>query len=119
MFYINFYLRRKAQLVKGLYITGSSDEDVYCGVIKINTFRKAFFLGQINDLKVDDVDVGNAWLHEFTKKNIYTVAKPRGVDRHIILYLQGLGFNPPPPRHTPGKKCTSKGIIVKSTAGHK
>ena len=47
-------------MVKGLYITGSSDEDVYCGVIKINTFRKAFLLGQINDLEVVVVDVGNS-----------------------------------------------------------
>ena len=78
-------------------MTGSNDEDVYCGVIKINTFRKAFFLGQINDLEVAVVDVGNSWLHEFTKKKIYTVAKPRGVVRHIILYLQGLGFRAPPP----------------------
>ena len=73
------------QLVKGLYMTGSSDEDVYCGVIKINTFIKAFFLGQINDLEVAVVGVGNAWLHGFTKKKIYTVAKPRGVVRHIIF----------------------------------
>ena len=89
-------------MVKGLYMTGSSDEDVYCGVIKINNLRKAFFLGQINDLKVDDVDVGNAWLHEFTKKNIYTVAKPRGVVRYKILYHQGLGFKYHAPPPSPG-----------------
>ena len=70
MFYINFYLRRKAQLVKGLYMTGSSDEDVYCGVIKINTFRKSFFLGQVNGLEVAVMDVGNDWLHGFTNKKI-------------------------------------------------
>ena len=58
-------------------MTGSSDEDVYCEVIKINTFRKAFFLGQINDLEVVVVGFGNAWLYEFTKKKIYTVAKPQ------------------------------------------
>ena len=107
-------------MVKGLYMTGSSDEDVYCGVIKINTFRKSFFLGYINELEVAVTDVGNAWLHRFTKKKIYTVAKPRGVVKHIILYLQGLGLNPPPsPGHTPGKKCTARGIIVKSAAGNK
>ena len=83
-------------------MTGYSDEDVCCGVIKINTFRKAFFLGQINDLEVVVVGVGNAWLHEFTKKKIYTVAKPRGVVRHIILYLQGLGFKSHAPLPPPG-----------------
>ena len=108
LFYINIYLSRKAQLVKGFYMAGSSDEDVYCGVIKINTFRKAFFRGQINDLEVAVVDVGNAWLHGFAKKNIYTVSKPRGVVRHIILYLQGLGFRahaPPPPGIHPVKNA--------------
>ena len=48
------------------------------------------------------MDVGNAWLHIFIKKKIYTVAKPRGVVKHIILYLQGLWFNPPPPHPPPG-----------------
>ena len=85
-------------------MTVSSDEDVYCGVIKINTNRKYFFLGQINDLEVVVVDVGNSWLHGFTKKNIYTVTKPSGVVRHLILYLQGLGFKshafPPPGAYT-------------------
>ena len=68
---------------------------------KINTFRKDFFLGKINDIEVAVVGVGNAWIHGFTKKKIYTVAKPRGVVRHIISYHQGLGFKshaPPPPR---------------------
>ena len=53
------------------------------------------------------MDVGNAWLHRFTKKKIYTVAKPRGVVRHVILYLQVFGFksHPPPPGHTPGKNA--------------
>ena len=88
-------------------------------MIKINTFRKAFFLGKINDLEVAVMDVGNAWLHIFTKKKIHTVAKPRGVVKHIILYLQGLGFKSTPPGYTPGEKCTARGIIVKSTAGHK
>ena len=85
---------------------------------KIDTFRRSFFLVQINDLKVAVVDVGNTWLHGFTKKKIYTVAKPRGVVRHVILYLQVYGFKSPPPGHTPGKKFTARGIIVKSTAGH-
>ena len=80
----------------------SSDEDVYCGVIKINTFRKSFFLGYINELEVAVMDVGNAWLHRFTKKKIYTVAKLRGVVRHIILYLQGLGFKSHAPPPAPG-----------------
>ena len=79
LFYINFDLRRMARLVKELYMTGYIDEDAYCGVVKIDPSRTAFFLGQINDLEVAVVDVGNNLLHGFAKEKIYTIAKPGGV----------------------------------------
>ena len=86
-------------------------------------FQKIFLLGQVHDLEVAVVGVGTDWIHGFTKKKIYTVTKPSGVVRYIILHLQGLGFKAhapsAPPGHTPGKKCIARGIIVKSTAGHK
>ena len=40
-------------------MTGPIDEDAYCGVVKNDPSRKAFFLGNINDLEVAVVDVGN------------------------------------------------------------
>ena len=48
-----------SQLVKGLYMLGSIDEDAYCGVVKIDPSKTAFFLGPINYLEVAVVDVGN------------------------------------------------------------
>ena len=36
LFYINFDLRRKARLVKWLFVTGYIDDDAYCGVVKID-----------------------------------------------------------------------------------
>ena len=50
LFCINFDLRRKARLVKGLYIKESIDEDAYCGVVKIDPYSTALFLGEINDI---------------------------------------------------------------------
>ena len=39
-------------------MTVSSDENAYCGVIKIDSFRKDFLLGQINELEVAVLDDG-------------------------------------------------------------
>ena len=79
MFYINFDLKSKARLVKVLYITGSIDEDAYFGVINMDTFVKAFFLGNSNDLEAAVVSVGSNQLHEFDKDKIHNLAKPRVV----------------------------------------
>ena len=43
----------------------------YCGVISIDTARKYFFLGHLNNLEVAAIDLGNAYRYDFTKENIY------------------------------------------------
>ena len=57
-------------------MTGARDKDAYCGVVNIDTVRKAFFPGNINDLEVAAADVGNAFIHGFTKEKIYTMTGP-------------------------------------------
>ena len=57
-------------------VIGDRDEYTYCGAVNIDTDRTYFFLGKINDLEVDASDVGNSYLHEFIKYNIYTVTVP-------------------------------------------
>ena len=126
LFYINFDLRRIARLFKELYMTGYICEDAYCGVVKIDPSRTDFFLGQINYLEVAVVDVGNNLLHGLAKERIYTMAKLGVVVADwlgMYYYIsKNLGYNPmhppSPPRHAPGEKYTTIGIIVKSTAGH-
>ena len=42
-------------------------------MVKIDTVRTAFSLGQINDLEINAAYFGNAYLRGFTKEKIYTV----------------------------------------------
>ena len=48
-------------------MTGYREEYFYCVVVNIYTVRTYFFLGKINDLEVDAADIGNSYIHEFTK----------------------------------------------------
>ena len=43
------------------------DKGAYFGVFNIDTSRTDFFLRQLNELEVAVTDVGNAYLHVFTK----------------------------------------------------
>ena len=49
-FDVKFDLRSKSRLVAGGNMTGSRDEEAYCGMGKIDTFRTYFLLGQLDDL---------------------------------------------------------------------
>ena len=71
---MKFDLRRKTQLVAVSNTKVERDEDHYCGLANIDTVRTDFFLGQINYLEVDTADVGNNYIHGFTKEKIYAVA---------------------------------------------
>ena len=57
-------------------MTGYRYKDFYCGVLNIDTLRPYFFLGNLNDLEVAATDVGNSYIHGFTKENIYIVEIP-------------------------------------------
>ena len=57
-------------------MTGSMYQEVYCGVVKIDTVRTDLFIGQIDDLQVAAAYIWNAYLHGFYKDNIFTVAGP-------------------------------------------
>ena len=56
--------------------TGASDGNDYYGVVNIDTAGTAFLLGHINDVEMDDADVGSDYLHCFIKDDIYTVGGP-------------------------------------------
>ena len=53
-------------------------------MVSIDSIRTAFLIAELNDLEVMAADVGNAYLHGYTKEKIYTVAGPEFGD------LQGL-----------------------------
>ena len=67
--------------------TNLSDSEVYSGVISIDSVRIALLIAELNDLKVMAADIGNAFLHGYTKKKIYTVAGPEfdKLQRRILV----------------------------------
>ena len=50
------------------------DDKYLYGFANIETTRTDLFLGQMNELEVASSDVGNYYIHSFTKDKIYTMA---------------------------------------------
>jgi hypothetical protein len=95
VFDVKFDLRRKARLVAGGHQTDPPKEDVYSGVVAMETIRMGFVVAAMNDLKVCAADVGNAFLYGITREKVYVIAGPEFghlEGRKLIIYkgLYGL-----------------------------
>jgi len=87
-FDVKFDLRRKARLVGGGNWTEVNSEESYAGVVSIDTVRLAFLLGDLNGLSTMAADIGNAYLHGYTKEKVYTVAGPEfGPDLEGLIMI--------------------------------
>src|SRR5688500_7223411 len=73
---VKFDGRRKCRLVAGGHMTEASGEDVYSGVVGMDTVRMGFILADLNGLLVVAGDVGNAYLNSRTKELVYFKAGP-------------------------------------------
>jgi hypothetical protein len=73
---VKFDLRRKCRLVAGGNWTDPPKEDVYSGVVSMDTIRMGFMLSQLNGLQVCAADVGNAFLYGITSERVYIIAGP-------------------------------------------
>jgi hypothetical protein len=76
VFDVKFDGRRKSRLVAGGNRTEPLDTDAYAGVVSIDTIRLGFLIGELNGLQAVATDIGNAYLHGFTKEKVYTRAGP-------------------------------------------
>jgi hypothetical protein len=76
VFDVKFDLRRKARCVAGGNFTDPPDSDVFSGVVSIDNVRLGLFAAVHNDLRMCAADVGNAFLHGFTRELVYTRAGP-------------------------------------------
>jgi hypothetical protein len=95
VFDVKFDLRRKARLVAGGHQTDPPKEDVYSGVVAMETVRMGFVVAAMNGLQVCAADVGNAFLYGITRELVYVVAGPEFghlEGRKMIIYkgLYGL-----------------------------
>jgi hypothetical protein len=77
VFDVKFDLRRKAQCVAGGNWMEPPDSDVYSGVVSIENVRIVLFASVHNGLSICAADVGNVFLHRYTKELIYTRAGPK------------------------------------------
>ena len=76
VFDVKFDLRHKARLVGGGNTTAAPKEDVYSGVIAMDTIRLAMQVAKMNSLDMCAADVGNAFLYAKTREKVYVIAGP-------------------------------------------
>ena len=76
VFDVKFDLRRKARLVAGGNHTDPSKEDIYSGVIGVDTVRLGFMIAQMNGLRVCAGDISLAFLYGKTREKIFIMAGP-------------------------------------------
>ena len=76
VFDVKFDLRHKARLVAGGHKTDPPKEDIYSGVVGIETIKVGFLLGDANGLLVCAGDIGSAYLNGKTREKVYIIAGP-------------------------------------------
>src|SRR5574339_467149 len=73
---VKFDGRRKCRLVAGGHMTDPSSEEVFSGVVSMETVRTCFVIAKLNNLEVVAGDVGNAFLNGYTKEWVFFIAGP-------------------------------------------
>eukprot|EP00978_Attheya_sp_CCMP212_P009067 scaffold21363_cov33-Attheya_sp.AAC.6 len=77
IFDCKFDFRRKARLVAGGNFTEAPPpEDIYSGVVGMETIRYCMQVAAMNNLQVCAADVGNAFLYGKTREKVYVIAGP-------------------------------------------
>jgi hypothetical protein len=69
VFDVQFYLSHKARLVPGGNWAVNETEDIYSGVVRMDTVRIGLLLGEIAWV----CDIGNSFLYGKTKEKVYRV----------------------------------------------
>ena len=67
-------------------------DSIYSGVISTRSLRLTIFLAKLNNMKVWDADIGNAYLEASTKEKLYVVTGPEleEVQGHILVIHKAL-----------------------------
>ena len=102
VFDVKFDGCHKARLVAGGNFTDQPSEDVYSGVVSLESIRLLFVLAAMNKLDIWTADIGNAFLCAPTQEKVYIIAGPEfGPDLHgkpLILYKSLYGLRSAPLR---------------------
>jgi len=92
VFDVKFDGRCKARLVADGNWTEVLKEDIYSGVVGLDTVRLGFQLAAMNDLLVCAADVGTAFLHGYTREKVYIIAGPEfeGLEGKPLIIHRGI-----------------------------
>jgi hypothetical protein len=83
VFDVKYDLRHKARLVASGNWTINEKEDIYSGVVRMDTVRIGFFLGELYGHSCCACDIGNEFLYGKIKEKVYITAGTEfGVDLH-------------------------------------
>jgi len=106
VFDVKFDLRRKARLVAGGNHMDPSKEDIFSGVIGMETVRMGFLIATMNGLDICAADIGKAFLYgkEFgpdsgqlliINKGLYDLRSSSArFHKHLSQKLQIMGYKP-------------------------
>jgi len=76
VFDVKFDGRHRARCVAGGHMTSDLEDDMYSGVVNLETVRIAFVAAALMELQVIAADIGSAYLNAFTSEKVYTIAGP-------------------------------------------
>ena len=84
--------QKKSRFVAGGHLTGDPGESVYSIVVSLRGVRIVIFLGELNNLKIWQTDIGNAYLEAKTNEKLYTIAGPEFGEKegHIFVINKAL-----------------------------
>ena len=84
--------RFKARVVAGGHLTETPVESIYSGVVSLRGIRIVTFIAELNNLKVWQTDIGNAYLEAFTNEKVYLIAGPEfgELEGHIFVIRKAL-----------------------------
>jgi hypothetical protein len=77
VFDVKYDLRHNSRLVAGGYRTVNDKEDIYSGVVRMDTVRIGLFLGELYGYSCCACDIVNAFLYGKTKEKVYVTAGPK------------------------------------------
>jgi hypothetical protein len=82
VFDVKYDLRHKSRIVAGVNWTVNDKENIYSGVIHMNTVKIRFFLGELYELSCCACDIKNAFLYEKKEKVYITAGTEFGANLH-------------------------------------
>ena len=74
IFAVKYNGRHKARLVADGSLTQDLLDNIYSGVLSLRHLKLVIFLGELNNLELWGVDIGNAYLEAYTHEKLFIIA---------------------------------------------